>query len=312
MAIRYLIAQSVSVLATLTAAALLLTLLTRLHPVFDSLSQFRLHIALLLAALTLVAFLAGARLVAAGSGMVVVLVLAATYPFVPSLPTVGSARADVNRLRVVQFNTLYRNQQTELAARVIREANPDVILLEEATNGPKSLANLLLADYPVQTRCGKSRVAGTIVLSRLPASADNAVTCRNSHALSAIRLSVGGKAITFAAYHGRWPWPYNQASTIDGLSEDLSRLSHPLVLAGDFNAAPWSEGVQRVARMTDTKPAPGVRPTWLTFRLPGALRPWLGLPIDHVLVSDDLTIVNVERLAFAGSDHLPVLADIAY
>lgn len=310
MASRPLFARALSSGAYLLALVLLATLPTRLHPVFDSLSQFRVHLAFLLVAIAIGALLAGAWRAGIAGLLCVGLLAAATYPYLPLLP--ADATASGRTVRIAQFNTLYRNGETERAARILRAADPDVIMLEEATNGPRALANLLRKDYPVQARCGRAGVSGATVLSRLPAAETQPIACLNSHALSAIRLTVGESTITFAAFHGQWPWPYAQAETIDRLSRDLATLQHPLIIAGDFNAAPWAEGVQQVARITGTRPAAGLRPTWLTARLPDALRPWLGLPIDHVLVSDDLRMIAVRRLDFAGSDHLPVVADIAY
>lgn len=294
------------------ALALLATLFNRLHPFFDSLSQFRMHFAVLLSGLFAIALLVGARRAAiVGVGSLLV-AMVATYPFIPGLASGAAFAQDGGPvLRVVQFNTRYDNSQTERAAQVIRDADADVILLQEVTDGPRSLVNLLRDAYPVQRRCGNARIGGATVISRLPVSPDNTIKCVRSSALSAIQLDVGGKAVTFAAYHGRWPWPYEQSWVIDRMSKSLEALPHPLVFAGDFNAAPWSEGVQRVARLTGTQPESGYRPTWLSQRVSDTLRPWFGLPIDHVMVSDELRIISVRRLPFAGSDHLPMVADIA-
>ncbi len=309
-----------TVFVRLSAAAVILlaiptglSLLNRLAPQFDSLAHFRLHLAAALTAAAILAAFLGARRMAMVGGLTVVAALVLTYPYLPGLSpgSFSSANASPRSLRVLQFNTLYDNTQTDLAARVIRAADPDVVFLQEVTDSPKALINLLKNDYPVQLRCGDSAIGGATVISRLPAARDK-IDCVESFALSAIRLDLGGEPITFASYHGFWPWPFNQQEGIDKLSGQLAALPHPLILAGDFNATTWSEGVHQIARLTDTAPAPGVRATWLSSHLPNALKPLIGLPIDQIMVSDEFTITSIETLPFAGSDHLPVVADIAF
>jgi endonuclease/exonuclease/phosphatase (EEP) superfamily protein YafD len=53
----------------------------------------------------------------------------------------------------------------------------------------------------------------------------------------------------------------------------------------------------------------GIGPSWLSYRLPDAVRPWIGLPIDQVLVKGGVVPVSLEALPTAGSDHLPVLLE---
>ena len=80
-------------------------------------------------------------------------------------------------------------------------------------------------------------------------------------------------------------------------------------MAGDFNSVTWSHTVKRMETLTRTHHLGQIGPTWLSFKLPDFLRPYLGLPIDQVLISDNIKIVQAKRLESIGSDHLPVLVD---
>lgn len=66
-----------------------------------------------------------------------------------------------------------------------------------------------------------------------------------------------------------------------------------------------------MAALTGTRIAPGLRPSWLFLKAPDALRPAVGLPIDHVLVSEGIRIRTIRTGPSSGSDHLPVIADLA-
>jgi endonuclease/exonuclease/phosphatase (EEP) superfamily protein YafD len=58
----------------------------------------------------------------------------------------------------------------------------------------------------------------------------------------------------------------------------------------------------------------GIHPTWPTpgtyRRLPKLLTPLLAIPIDHCLVSHDITVSNLYVGPNIGSDHLPLVADL--
>ncbi|QKV18600.1 endonuclease/exonuclease/phosphatase family protein [Oricola thermophila] len=284
------------------------SLLNRAHPAFDSLSHFRMH---LLAATTValaIAALSSLKRITFVATAGVVAALAASWPYLPGLGPPGNQPASSigHTLRIVDFNTRFDNRKTGLARDVILAADPDVIILQEVTDTPAALMNLLRDGYPFQIRCEGSAIGGAAVISRLPLAGDDAIRCFDTPFLSAISIDVAGNPLTVASYHAHWPWPHSQHRWIDELSGIFSVLPHPLIIGGDFNATPWSEGVQRIARLSDTLPVTGLRPSWLTPALPGSLRASIGLPIDHLLVSKEIVTLEARTLPFAGSDHLPV------
>ncbi len=75
-------------------------------------------------------------------------------------------------------------------------------------------------------------------------------------------------------------------------------------MVGDFNAGPWSAGPRAFVARNDIF---GVNtratwPVWLGFA---------GIPIDHAFVSRDLRILDIETGPAIGSDHRPLLIDVA-
>jgi endonuclease/exonuclease/phosphatase (EEP) superfamily protein YafD len=59
--------------------------------------------------------------------------------------------------------------------------------------------------------------------------------------------------------------------------------SPPLIVAGDFNAAPWSYTMRHLAEQADVRQVRqglDMTSTWRPL-------PMLGFPLDHVLVSDE-------------------------
>lgn len=80
-----------------------------------------------------------------------------------------------------------------------------------------------------------------------------------------------------------------------------------VVLAGDFNATPWSAGFAPLldAGFAQGRQGHGVQATW-----PASLGAW-GIPIDHVLVRGGLAVVQQGLEPDVGSDHLPLRAVLA-
>lgn len=87
-----------------------------------------------------------------------------------------------------------------------------------------------------------------------------------------------------------------------------SAPDHKTILVGDLNLTPWSPAFSRLlerGELRDTGPYRGLLATWLS-RLP-----FVGLLLDHVLVSPSIGILANRLGPDIGSDHLPVIVDLA-
>ena len=60
------------------------------------------------------------------------------------------------------------------------------------------------------------------------------------------------------------------------------------------------------ASLADVSLGRGIHPTWFSRF------PFMGLPIDHVLVNPGFRAAEVEVLPSIGSDHFPLLASLAF
>jgi endonuclease/exonuclease/phosphatase (EEP) superfamily protein YafD len=98
-----------------------------------------------------------------------------------------------------------------------------------------------------------------------------------------------------------------QRATLDAAAARARQMSTPVVMMGDFNATPWSREFRRVAvrsGLCDTRAGFGVQATF------PANSPVLRIPIDHVLASCPVGVVDRRVERDVGSDHLPVVADL--
>ena len=90
----------------------------------------------------------------------------------------------------------------------------------------------------------------------------------------------------------------------------LARESkNPAILIGDLNVTPWSPDYTRLVRdsgLRDVRRGYGILPTWPTMFPP------MMIPLDHCLVSPRIAITTVRRGSDIGSDHLPLIVDLAF
>lgn len=276
--------------------------LDRWSAVADSFSHFRLHFLglLILAAFGLLVFRAW-RWVLPVFLLAPVIWLQAVLLEWPEIYTLPEG----HNIRLVQFNSLFKNPKPDFSADWILQQKPDLVTLQEISKQSGVIIDALKPQLPYSVVCKFASVGGVAVVSRYPIVQSG---CSEGQGLVWIQVSIEGKLLTVASLHLHWPWPYGQWQHIKRLKPALEDMPKPILLAGDFNAAPWSGAVQKIAVATDTKAVPGLR---LTLRMgPPPLGPVAFLPIDHILISEKTHVRSIKRGPAIGSDHHPVVADI--
>jgi endonuclease/exonuclease/phosphatase (EEP) superfamily protein YafD len=270
----------------------------------DLFSHFRLHLAAAALILTICLLLAGPRRAALLVIALVAINLLAVAP-VRTVP-VAQARPGDLALTIVTFNIWGRNGGLKAVARMLEATAADIVLLQEVGPQADGLLAALASAYPWRHDCRRVKWCDVAILSRAPWVETGTVAPTSDQASFLwARFERGGKSFTVATTHlNRPPWPIHLRQ-IDSVARAVARLSGPVILAGDFNAAPWSHAIGRLIENSGLAPLAGLRPTW-----PAALG-LAQLPIDHVLVSDGVRNLGAKRGPFAGSDHLPVIARLA-
>ena len=82
---------------------------------------------------------------------------------------------------------------------------------------------------------------------------------------------------------------------------------HPVLLMGDLNVSPFSYWFKRITEMElkNSMKGFGFQPTWPTGI------PFLKIPLDHVLHTDEIVIHRRMVGPDVGPDHLPVIVDFS-
>lgn len=292
----------------LTGGLTLFSLLGPWVPLADSMAHFRFHLTVLI---TLASVLLALSRAWQRAGLAAAVAVAGVVGMVPAFPVWDAAAVDgkAPSITMVQLNLSFRNSAPGAVADFIWAENADIVTLQEVTDKTAKVMELLAADYPFQTRCDAWRVGGPAIMSRLPMAPGAAKGCIKGQGMAWMRVMASGHPVSVASLHLHWPYPFAQADQIDRLESHLKKLPRPVLLAGDFNAAPWSHAVERVAQATDTDVAAGLR-----FSFDIKFNSWIppiAVPIDHILVPEGLVPLDVKLGPGPGSDHLSVIARIS-
>lgn len=235
--------------------------------------------------------------------------------------TVPDARADVaetDRVSVLVLNVYRENRDAEAVRALIDERNPDIFIgMEVNAWWDEALADAQAA-YPYGEESVNEVGYGMVVYSQLPLSDVRTAYLNNDSVptIEAIASLEDGRRFRLIAAHPVPPTyfeklPDNEGQREVALSEIGKRAAGsdlPVLVAGDFNDVAWGN----TDRLTETE---GVledvrvgRGFLNSFDATNFLMRW---PLDHAVVTDEWSVVGIERLRDVGSDHYPIWFELA-
>lgn len=210
-------------------------------------------------------------------------------------------------LTVASANVHFENSDAPPLARWLLEASPDVVVLHEVS--PAYAEQLqVYRQYPFKHLAPANDPFGVAILSRFPLT--NVETVAGEDGIPHVKavLDWNGHLTTLIAWHPMPPLSprdhHARNTHLSALAEAAHQEGKPTILAGDLNATPWSNAFNGIGEM-GLRRATGLLPTW-----PATGLGWLGIPIDHVLVSAHWQVVGRSKGPDIGSDHFPVVARI--
>jgi len=229
------------------------------------------------------------------------------------------------RVSVLTYNLQADRAPSEETERVIREADADVVCLQEVGPAWHSFLRRRLRDqYPAMLhRDFRGGYGGLAFYSKYPLrdlqwlppppgawypawvieaeTPAGPVQIANLHCRALI-ADVGGRAV------GYFTIPRLHRREIDAILNVLAP-DKPTLLIGDFNGNEGDPGVKQARRagFADVLPAfDRISPTWRgrAFKVPISARP------DHILSSRHFRAMSASVLDCGGSDHCPVWAEL--
>lgn len=232
----------------------------------------------------------------------------------PALAADGTTPTDRPTLRVVTLNVEFRNRATDRVVGYLRDARADVVVLVEIDDVWAASLGTLGEAYPFRHVVPGRTYEGVAILSRWPLH-DVEVVDFGSPGMPSLVATVAAADgdVTVIATHPRPPLtPALDAALrlhLRAVGRRAADRRGPCLVMGDLNATPWSAafgGLVAESGLRDSALGRGIQPTW------HARLPVLRIPIDHVLVSSDVDVLERRVGPAVGSDHMPVEATLAF
>jgi endonuclease/exonuclease/phosphatase (EEP) superfamily protein YafD len=233
--------------------------------------------------------------------------VAVTWP----LPWQRAVPAGPGAAFIVLTANVQRGRATAAAIVLTKRESPDVVFLQECTAECEELldAEPMKAAYPYRTVTAAGGPEGSALLSRIPLHSFGELA--GELKMPSAVVTVEGVDVNLQVAHPMPPIPRLVNSWRAGLgvlADAAAARRGPMVMAGDFNASRDHSGFRHILEtgMRDSVSAHSpLGGTW-----PSALPSFLGVRLDHVLISPEITSVRTRMIDLAGSDHRAVLAQL--
>jgi endonuclease/exonuclease/phosphatase (EEP) superfamily protein YafD len=291
-------------------AATLLGLLDRWAWVFEPADVFRLQYLVVLVAATVAALLLRrVRLAALAAALAAINVAVLGIPFTGAAtaapgPTMGS-------LRVVVANVEVGNDDYAAVERLVAETRPDVLGVTELTPSMTEHLRRALPSYRLRALEPHDDAYGIGVFSRVPLLSVRIVRLPADGPPTIVaRVRIAGKPAAVVVTHVHTPFAGSiHVRQLHALAAARPRFGERVAVCGDFNTPPWSGPLRQFAsdaRLRDLY----AHDAWAGYSWPAwswALR----VPIDNCFVSSGLVVKSHHDGAGVGSDHFPLVVDLA-
>jgi len=217
-------------------------------------------------------------------------------------------------LRLLHANVLETNTNYADVLNVVKENNPDVVVLQEVTEEWSEGVKELRAHFPHSAI--ESRLhGGMAIFSRYPF--DNLQTLNldeTTHVAIFVKVNLGQRSMTLLSMHPTTPITptkfKNRNRQFTEAAGLMRKTDGPKVLIGDLNITMWSPYFKTLIQnsgLRDSRIGFGLKTSW-----PMPLPSFLRLPIDHCLVSSDVHVDQLKIGDTTGSDHRPIIVDLTF
>lgn len=296
------------------AAFTIAAYLAKAHYFLELTSHFRLQY--LAGSIVVAAILAAWRDWRAMAGALVCLALNAVSVMPLYFPHQTTITAPQRNLRLLLSNVLTSNTQRTPLIELARAEQPDLLVVQEVNAGWIKDLNALRDQLPHSIAQPRNDNFGIAVYSRVP-FAEAKVVAPLDPTLPGIlvKVNLNGQTVSILTLHTVPPVGSHELfllrnAQLREAAMTMRQLPEPKILIGDLNTTVWSPYFSQLVEesgLRDARKGFGVVPTWPA----NFWTPLMRIPIDHCLVSRDIRVVNIRPGPRVGSDHLPLIVDLA-
>jgi endonuclease/exonuclease/phosphatase (EEP) superfamily protein YafD len=212
------------------------------------------------------------------------------------------------RLRILVANLLYDNDRYDALVELVERERPDVLgLVEYSTEWFLGLDDLR-RQYPHRADAPWGPAGLALWFRERPLAVDPPrIPIAGAWPYFHVTIDFAGQPRHLWLLHPSSPFNRKGIPELAALAGQIQEYSGSRIVIGDLNC---SEGSLRFADfvemigLRDTRFGFGRQPSWPVWS------PYR-IPIDHVFVSDDLAVVDRRLGPSIGSDHFPLIIELA-
>lgn len=252
-------------------------------------------------------------------GLTALVGIACLYEIVSRLDVAPPAPTGTQTIKVVHYNRHWHpRDHTDMKEWLLQE-NPDIFVIQEATDTHAKAINDLKDIYPYQIQETRQSAWGLILASKYPildstTHVNKRYAINNFYVHALIALPDGRKLSVYTAH----PPPPTGALLQTQRNEDLKTIARAIqadpqdniVFMGDWNITAYSPYFDDLLKETSLKnqyTSYYPFPTWPShYGLP-----LFQIPIDHILFKGNLALTERKRGPAMGSDHYSISATFA-
>jgi len=251
-------------------------------------------------------------------GPAAILIVTNLFPVVSLYANPENILANENKttFSVMMLNVEAKNTGYQKAIQTIKEIDPDILLLEEFTHEWRANTKELNGLFPYSFGSPQIDCSGNMMYSKYPLE-DMEIKAVGLYERPTLvsKVLIKGRKINIVGTHPVPPIGRERAELRNGHLLDVARITSELngsiVLLGDFNTTPFSnlfKMIVKISGLNDSMQGYGPQLSWPAWYLP--INPFL-IPIDHCLVSKDIKVLDRTIGPYAGSDHYPLILQLA-
>lgn len=231
----------------------------------------------------------------------------------------SQTQAGATPLSLLQFNVNSSNTNYPKFDKLIERTKPDIVCVEEVSEGWRDHFEKLKSIYPYQSVRARTDNFGIAILSKYKIVHES----REPIGIAGVPTifvdiflpgkseptEAGKKLIQVIATHPPPPVGASYTNMRDiqmhEIAKRIAQSQKLTILAGDFNCTPWCyifTDFVKESGLLDSRLNKGIQPTWPT------MLPYMVIPIDHIFMSPEIKCTERYVEVDSGSDHAPVFA----
>ncbi|WP_224744228.1 endonuclease/exonuclease/phosphatase family protein [Pontibacter aquaedesilientis] len=257
------------------------------------------------------------------AGLVASIVLQARF-ILPYTPLANKAVESADPLSINQekafslliANVWIKNKRVEALLDIVNESDPDVVLVLETNKWWINQLAVLQKQFPHSVKYPLDNTYGIALYSKLPLE-NTEIKFLNQDKVPSIHTTVkllDGSSFMLHAVHPVPPKPSEHPDNVGEKEVALLKVGKmvaqrelPTVVAGDLNDVAWSKTSRLFgtsSRLGDVRVGRGL---YNSFDATSLIFRW---PLDHVYVSQEFKVLELDRKSAFGSDHFPIFVKL--